>query len=504
LLACVATAKAYIWPSPQLDALESVRYDQIGFNSHAFAIFVQPCTASFSAIPGRSDVGDWILTAYHDMATYNITDGTGGMDGSIRLPEEQARPEARNGFQNTFDQLAIQVSRYVSCMRPARRLEALILDLIFLDIFAIGAITAIENCGGPEIAFRGGRIDAGVANAPGVPEPQQDLDSHIAAFARQGFTQTEMIGLVACGHTFGGVEQTPFPDIVAPTNGSSDTVSHCDTTFVQFDNNVATEYIAGTTQNPFVVGVNDTANSDKRIFGSDGNVTIASFVLCFPSTGARSWLYKFAASPELYVSTCADLFARMLNTVPSGVQLSDMITPLPVKPDNILITLLGDTLTFSGQVRFWNTTEDASRTVTLLWDDHVGGMNNVSLPFAGVSTATAGRYSAVWYTINPIPLDAAAGITSMSFSADGVLEDQGGLGFAVQDGVVFSETSCQTQEPLWRLDVAVRNNANVTRVYLEQSVTDSVGRVSVNETDIAPPAQPAAANAAYSIWSLNI
>lgn len=53
--------------------------------------------------------------------------------------------------------------------------------------------------GGPEIAFRGGRIDAAVPNAPGVPGPEQDLDSHIASFARQGFTQTEMIGLVACG-----------------------------------------------------------------------------------------------------------------------------------------------------------------------------------------------------------------------------------------------------------------------------------------------------------------
>jgi hypothetical protein len=53
--------------------------------------------------------------------------------------------------------------------------------------------------GGPEIAFRGGRVDATEPNAPGVPQPQEGLDSHIASFARQGFTQTEMIGLVACG-----------------------------------------------------------------------------------------------------------------------------------------------------------------------------------------------------------------------------------------------------------------------------------------------------------------
>jgi hypothetical protein len=55
------------------------------------------------------------------------------------------------------------------------------------------------DSGGPEIAFRGGRVDAEEPNAPGVPEPQQDIDSHIASFARQGFTETEMIGLVACG-----------------------------------------------------------------------------------------------------------------------------------------------------------------------------------------------------------------------------------------------------------------------------------------------------------------
>jgi hypothetical protein len=56
--------------------------------------------------------------------------------------------------------------------------------------------------GGPEIAFRGGRVDATGPNSPGVPEPQQDLDEHIASFARQGFTQNEMIGLVACGYVF--------------------------------------------------------------------------------------------------------------------------------------------------------------------------------------------------------------------------------------------------------------------------------------------------------------
>ncbi|KAJ7288770.1 heme peroxidase, partial [Mycena rebaudengoi] len=295
---------------------------------------------------------------------------------------------------------------------------------------------AVENCGGPEIAFRGGRVDAGEPNKPGVPEPTQDIDSHIASFTRQGFTKTEMIGLVACGHSFGGVQHEQFPDIVPELNDPDSTLSvaHFDSTFVQFDNNVATEYIEGTTRNPLVVGLNDTGNSDKRIFGSDGNVTMRSF----------------ANSPELFALTCADLLARMVDTVPRGVQLTEVITPLPVKPAQLKLVLAGNQLKFSGAVRLWNMPEDETRQVRLLWEDHVGGKNNVTLPAVGISTAINGRYTSAWYgfqTAEATPfilLDAAAGITNMRFTVDNKLEDQRGVGFAVQDGVVFSETSCAT------------------------------------------------------------
>lgn len=101
-------------------------------------------------------------------------------------------------------------------------------------------------------------MDATEANAPGVPEPQQDIDAHIASFARQGFTQQEMIGLVACGcvfvhpprarrltaprprHTFGGVQRTAFPDIVPELNDPKNTESNApfDSTFTTFDNRV--------------------------------------------------------------------------------------------------------------------------------------------------------------------------------------------------------------------------------------------------------------------------
>jgi hypothetical protein len=52
----------------------------------------------------------------------------------------------------------------------------------------------MENCGGPSIPFRAGRIDAEVGGPETVPEPHQDLASHTASFALQGFDITEMIG----------------------------------------------------------------------------------------------------------------------------------------------------------------------------------------------------------------------------------------------------------------------------------------------------------------------
>ncbi|KAJ7614402.1 heme peroxidase [Roridomyces roridus] len=438
-----ARASPPIWPSPKLDALESARFDQFGFNAGIMPGFIQPCDSFlFADDTGRSNAADWIRTAYHDMATHSTTDGTGGLDASIRLDVEMDRTEnAGDGFRNTFIIVSGATNRYFGVA----------------DALALAAVIAIENCGGPEIAYRGGRIDAIEANAPGVPEPQQDLRSHIASFARQGFTQTEMISLVACGrvslHSFGGVQHDPFPNIVNELNdpANTDDVAHFDTTFVHFDNNVATEYISGTTQNPLVAGFNDTTNSDKRIFGSDGNVTMSSL----------------ADSPSLFASTCAELFARMIDTVPSDVQLTDVITPLPVKPDNVELTMVNDTIRLSGQVRLWNTDQASAGTVGMLWDDHLGGQGNTSLAFAGTASSTGGKYNSVWYgfnAVNPfgfIGLDATAGIERLRFVVNGKLEDQEGVGFEVQDAYMFSLTSCLYslnggEDPL-RLDVVVRS-----------------------------------------------
>ncbi|KAJ7092101.1 hypothetical protein C8R43DRAFT_1141947 [Mycena crocata] len=112
---------------------------------------------------------------------------------------------------------------------------------------------------------------------------------------------------------------------------------------------------------------------------------------------------------------------------------------------------------------------------------------------AGVSTAISAAATAVVRVPQRdgrvLRLDLAAGITNMRFVIDGKLEDQGGVGFCPLAG---------------RLNVAVRNGTNATRVYVELETRDSVDRPALVETDLAPSTSPVGANAAYFIWTLDL
>jgi hypothetical protein len=77
VLACFATVtvNAYVWPSPQLDALETLRFDQEGFHRSQIAGFVSPCTAfdfSRDENTGRANSADWIRTVSSIEATLRI------------------------------------------------------------------------------------------------------------------------------------------------------------------------------------------------------------------------------------------------------------------------------------------------------------------------------------------------------------------------------------------------------------------------------------------------
>lgn len=99
----------------------------------------------------------------------------------------------------------------------------------------MGTVLAVAACGGPLIPFRAGRIDATGPGPDTVPLPEETLASHIESFRRQGFTPTEMIILVACGHSLGGVRQVDFPQIV-PANAPNGFANF--TPKVGFDNDM--------------------------------------------------------------------------------------------------------------------------------------------------------------------------------------------------------------------------------------------------------------------------
>jgi hypothetical protein len=69
LLAHVVASTAYVWPSPKLDALEAMRWDQDD-TLNGFAPFVQPCSffifGDDEGTPtGRANGPDWIRTVSH-------------------------------------------------------------------------------------------------------------------------------------------------------------------------------------------------------------------------------------------------------------------------------------------------------------------------------------------------------------------------------------------------------------------------------------------------------
>jgi hypothetical protein len=194
------------------------------------------------------------------------------------------------------------------------------------------------------LKLKAGRVDATVPGPFGVPTPSDFLNVTIAAFANAGFSQTDMIQAVACGHSIGSVHQVNFPDIVqsaiSPTN--TDGASHFDSTFDVFDNTGVNEYLNGTglKGGPLVVGFNQTTNSDLRIFSSDGNSTIEAMV-----------------SPQSFEDTCYAIFERMLDTVPKSVVLSDPILPRSwiLREGHLDLTSTG-ALNYTGNITTWSKT----------------------------------------------------------------------------------------------------------------------------------------------------
>jgi hypothetical protein len=186
---------SYVWPDEKTDRMEGFLFDGDTF----FKAFFPNCTND----PGQNIAAEWLRTAYHDMATADVVAGTGGLDASLCW-EADRDENAGNAINNTFHAAAPFQTRQTSMS----------------DMLALMARFAVGYCsnGTVVIPFRAGRVDADGPGPKGVPKPEEDIESHTRSFARQGFNVSEMIALVACGHTMGGVHNTDFPEIAPRRN----------------------------------------------------------------------------------------------------------------------------------------------------------------------------------------------------------------------------------------------------------------------------------------------
>ena len=373
------------------------------------------------------------------MITHDAASGSGGMDASAAF--EVGRPESVGGaINNTFGFL----NGFYNVRAPAS------------DLLAMSVIVALAGCRGPKIPFRAGRVDATEAGPPGAPQPHEDLDTFLSRFQTAGFTKSEMIGLVACGHTLGGVHSTDFPDITGDEgNAENTTVSFFDGTSAEFDNNIVTEYLDGTTKNPLVVGTNQTLNSDLLVFNSDKNETMAGL-----------------ADPSTFRSTCADLLGRMINTVPSAVELTDPIEPPEVKPyfDALSFSSFGN-ITFKGRVRI-RTTNGSGRdpedlAVHLTYKDRSGATSPRIIPAqratfqGGFATGLYGE-NFLWFEFNT-EINTDTGISQFYIHVtkpstnETDFFDNGGNGYPAGDSILYltSESCLNTEIVNGNMDLRV-------------------------------------------------
>ncbi|KAI8928402.1 heme peroxidase [Entophlyctis helioformis] len=258
-----------------------------------FLTLTTPCVAPNSK---RFISAEWIRTVFHDAATYDKNTGTGGIDGSIGL--ELQRPE------NAGDAIRDSLSQFRAFNQDG---------VSMADITVLGAIMATLSCGGPEIPFRYGRADTKIPNVDGLtPMPDQPVHVHAGQFKRMGFNATEMIQLVACGHTLGGVHAQFHPEL------TNQPMAAFDSTRTVFDNAVAVEWINGSSKNPLALPVGAGAlgtSSDANIYNSDGNVTMS----------------RLASSKKAFDDACSHVFSRMFNeAIPKETVLSDIVAPYPV------------------------------------------------------------------------------------------------------------------------------------------------------------------------------
>lgn len=422
------------WPA-STDELEDLLYVNSGYRARGFASPVIPCSNGEG--PDRNSAAEWIRTAFHDMASANANTGVGGTDGSI-LYELSSSEHAGAAFRNTLTRYAPYYSSQTS----------------LADLIAAGVYSATRSCGGPVVPIRGGRKDATGSGPSGqIPDAANAIGIFRNQFTRMGFASvnnTEMIQLVACGHTLGGVHAAEQP-LIINSGEFPNNYAHFDTSVASFDNKIATEFYSGNPMNPMVFGKAYRADgrgrdSDRRVYGSDGNITITAM-----------------SDAQTFNNMCKTVFQKMIEIVPRGVTLTEVVTPYDVKPYDIQLTLLdgGVSLGFTGEIRV-RTNSRSGTKVQLVYKDRTGVSASTPIDTSSKGTASGFDDNFSFFSFST-SLSAETSISSfivvVTSSSGTETFTNNDNGFAVNDNVIFqSPQSCADGSGKLTVAAAVRGD----------------------------------------------
>uniref|UniRef100_A0A453RKP1 Peroxidase n=1 Tax=Aegilops tauschii subsp. strangulata TaxID=200361 RepID=A0A453RKP1_AEGTS len=127
---------------------------------------------------------------FHDAGTFDISDKSGGMNGSIIY--EADRPENAG------------LSKSLKILRKAKEGIDQVQQVSWADLIAVAGAEAVALCGGPEISIRLGRLDSSTADPTGkLPEETLDVVALKTSFGKKGFSTQEMV-VLSGAHTIGG------------------------------------------------------------------------------------------------------------------------------------------------------------------------------------------------------------------------------------------------------------------------------------------------------------
>ncbi|KAK2464444.1 hypothetical protein APHAL10511_003592 [Amanita phalloides] len=453
---------AYVWPA-KTDALEDVIFNDSGYNAAGVGNHIIKC-----GDPGRGDISTgaqvaaaWLRTAYHDMITYVGAEKAGGLDASV-LFETDRMENIGIGFNNTF--LDIQPG-YSSRVGMA-------------DVITAAAYFALRKCGGPAIDVRAGRVDAQSGGTFGAPDPTETFHVHRMKFERANRNQTQMIQMIACGHSIGGVHGNDFPAVTLASDPAF--IAHFDSTFNVYDNHVALDFISGNTSNPLASGPR-MSQSDFRIFTSDGNKTITSM-----------------STPEGFAETCRRTITQMVETVPEGVELTEPITPSPLRPTNLKLTVnRKGSVNIQGEIRLHTDGVFNAQLldVQLTFTDRNGKALPKSIKAPYINRGFGVDFQFDYFKIN---VDLPTGISSMNVMVGDKLYDNAGHGFQIADQVVFQQAdSCYVPSTKTvTVYAAVSKSISTAEVKLEvydlrprlMSIIPGLYKDSVNMVKVTDPA----------------